>query len=175
MAGAKQVSTLELESAKVNQAARISRAELRDFFEEYAACLDAEALADFPSFFTEDAKYQVISRENHDDGLEHAPIFCLGRAMIEDRVTATLEAALYQPRSLRHFLGGIRILGEEGGEVRTETNFLIVESLIEKAPEILMVGRYLDRVVREGETLKLRERSCVYDNYRIRTTLVIPV
>ena len=47
----------------------ISRAELRDFYEDVAACLDAEALADFPGFFTEDAKYQVISRENHDDGL----------------------------------------------------------------------------------------------------------
>lgn len=155
--------------------AGIGRADLRDFYEDYAACLDAEALADFPSFFTEDAKYQVISRENHDDGLEHAPIFCLGRAMIEDRVTALTEAALYQPRSLRHFISGVRIVGEEGGEVRAEANFLIIESLVEQEPQILMVGRYLDRVVREDSALKFRERTCVYDNYRIRTTLVIPV
>lgn len=154
---------------------RITRSELRDFFDDYAACLDAEALRELPSFFTKDAKYQVISRENHDDGLEHASIFCLGRAMIEDRVTATVEAALYQPRSLRHFVSGVRIVGEEEGEVRSEANFLIIESLIEREPEILMVGRYLDRVVREGGALKFRERTCVYDNYRIRTTLVIPV
>lgn len=153
----------------------ISRSELRDFYDDVAACLDAEALAKFPSFFTEDAKYQVISRENHDDGLEHAPIYCLGRAMIEDRVTATIEAALYQPRSLRHFISGIRVVGEEQGEVRAEGNFLIIESLVEREPQILMVGRYLDRVVREGGALKFRERTCVYDNYRIRTTLVIPV
>lgn len=155
--------------------AGIGRADLRDFYEDYAACLDAEALADFPSFFTEDAKYQVISRENHDDGLEHAPIFCLGRAMIEDRITALTEAALYQPRSLRHFISGVRIVGAEGGEVRVEANFLIIESLVEQEPQILMVGRYLDRVVREDGALKFRERTCVYDNYRIRTTLVIPV
>jgi anthranilate 1,2-dioxygenase small subunit len=155
--------------------ARIGRADLRDFYDDYAACLDAEALADFPSFFTEDAKYQVISRENHDDGLEHAPIFCLGRAMIEDRITALTEAALYQPRSLRHFISGVRIVGAEGGEVRVEANFLIIESLVEQEPQILMVGRYLDRVVREDGALKFRERTCVYDNYRIRTTLVIPV
>lgn len=154
---------------------RIGRDELRDFFDDYAACLDAEALRDFPGFFTEDAKYQVISRENHDDGLEHASIFCLGRAMIEDRVTATIEAALYQPRSLRHFVSGVRVVGEEDGEVRVEANFLIIESLVEREPRILMVGRYLDRVVREGESLKFRERTCVFDNYRIRTTLVIPV
>lgn len=153
----------------------ISRSELREFYEDVAACLDAEALADFPGFFIEDAKYQVISRENHDDGLEHAPIFCLGRAMIEDRITATTEAALYQPRSLRHFISGVRIVEASGDEVRAEANFLIVESLVEQEPQILMVGRYLDRVVREEGALRFRERTCVYDNYRIRTTLVIPV
>jgi anthranilate 1,2-dioxygenase small subunit len=151
-----------------------SRAELRDFYDDCATCLDSGALADFPSFFTEDAKYQVISRENHDDGLEHAPMFCLGRAMIEDRVTATLEAALYQPRSLRHFISGVRILSEGDGEIRAEANFLIIESLLEQEPQILMVGRYLDRLVREDGRLKFRERTCVYDNYQIRTTLVIP-
>lgn len=156
--------------------AAISRADLREFFDDYSACLDAEALRDFPGFFTQDALYRVISRENHDDGLELAPIYCLGRAMIEDRVNATVEAALYQPRSLRHFVSGVRIVGEEeGGAVRAESNFLIIESLIEQEPQILMVGRYLDRVVREDGALKFRERTCVYDNYRIRTTLVIPV
>lgn len=153
----------------------IKAADLRDFYEEIAACLDAEALRDFPAFFTADAKYQIISRENHDDGLEHATMFCLGRDMIEDRVMATVEAALYQPRSLRHFISGVRVTGGENGEVTAEANFLIVESLLEQEPQILMVGRYLDRVVREDGKLKLRERNCVYDNYRIRTTLVIPV
>src|SRR3546814_11063726 len=107
--------------------------------------------------------------------LFRSSIFCLGRAMIEDRVTATVEAALYQPRSLRHFISGVRIVGEDGGEVRTEANFLIIESLVEREPRLLMVGRYLDRVVREDEALKFRERTCVFDNYRIKTTLVIPV
>lgn len=156
-----------------NQA--ISRNELRDFYEDVAACLDSDQLAQFPAFFTETAKYQVISRENYDDGLEHAPIFCLGRAMLEDRITATLESALYQPRSLRHFISSVRILEAGDDEVRTEANFLIIESLIEQEPQILMVGRYLDRVTCDQERLKFRERSCVYDNYRIRTTLVIPV
>src|SRR4051812_22454359 len=112
----------------------VGRAELRDFYDDYAACLDAEALADFPAFFTADARYQVISRENHDDRLEHAPIFCLGRAMIEDRVTALIEAALYQPRSLRHFISGVRVTGAADGETSAQANFLIVESLIEQEP-----------------------------------------
>ncbi|MEI9926996.1 MAG: aromatic-ring-hydroxylating dioxygenase subunit beta [Sphingomonas sp.] len=95
--------------------------------------------------------------------------------MIEDRVNATLRAALYQPRSLRHFVGGVRVTGEAEGEIRAAANFLIIESLIEQEPQILMVGRYRDRLVREDGALRFRERTCVYDNYHIRTTLVIPV
>jgi anthranilate 1,2-dioxygenase small subunit len=151
------------------------RSELRDLYDDVSAVLDAEALEDFAAFFTEDALYQVISRENHDDGLMHAPIFCKGRAMIEDRTTATRQAALYQPRSLRHFVNGVRVIGREGGEIQATANFLIIESLIEQEPQILMVGRYLDRLVREEGVLRFRERTCVYDNYHIRTTLVIPV
>ena len=93
------------------------RADLRDLYEDYAACLDVDALEEFPAFFTEDGIYQVIPRENYDEGLEHAPIWCSGRAMIEDRVTALREAAQYQARSLRHFISGVRVLGEEAGEI----------------------------------------------------------
>ncbi|WP_313807492.1 nuclear transport factor 2 family protein [Sphingobium sp.] len=153
----------------------ISRTELRDFYDDIAAMLDAEDLGAFPAFFTTDALYRVISRENFDAGLAHAPIHCRGRAMIEDRVNATREAALYQPRLLRHFISGVRIAGGTGDEVQATANFLIIESLLEQEPQILMVGQYVDRIVREDGALRLRERTCVYDNYHIRTTLVIPV
>lgn len=156
-------------------AAAALRQELRDLYEDYASALDAEELGAMPAFFTEDALYRVISRENHDDGLAHAPIYCRGRAMIEDRVNATRAAALYQPRSLRHFISGVRVTAVEGDEIHAAANFLIIESLIEREPEILMVGRYIDRLVREDGVLRFRERTCVYDNYQIRTTLVIPV
>lgn len=151
------------------------RAALRDLYDDYAAILDAEELTELPGFFVEDALYRVISRENYADGLEHAPIYCRGRAMIADRVTATRQSALYQPRSLRHFISGVRVTSHEGEEVRATANFLVIESLIERMPEILMVGQYIDRVVRTDNGWRFRERTCVYDNYQIRTTLVIPV
>ena len=155
--------------------ADISRAELREFYDDTAAALDAEDLEAFPAFFTEDCLYRVISRENVDQGLAHAPIYCRGRAMIEDRIMATTRAALYQPRSLRHFISGVRIAGREGDAVRVEANFLIIESLIEQEPQILMVGRYVDLVIRAADgALRFREHSAIYDNYCVRTTLVIP-
>jgi 3-phenylpropionate/cinnamic acid dioxygenase small subunit len=38
------------------------RAALRDFYDDYAATLDADRIGEWPNFFTEDALYQVISR-----------------------------------------------------------------------------------------------------------------
>ena len=152
-----------------------SRADVRDLNDDYAACLDSEDFAKFPKFFSQDALYRVISRENHDAGLAHAPIYCSSRSMIVDRLLALKGAALYQPRSLRHFISGVRITGCQEDVLLAEANFLIVEALLEQEPQVLMVGRYLDRIVRDDGALKFRERTCVYDNYRIRTTLVIPV
>lgn len=166
------------EEGRVRNSLAELRSEVRAFYEDYAECLDSEAFTDWPSFFTEDARYEVISRENHEQGLRHAPIWCQGKAMLRDRVTALLSAAQYEPRALRHFIGGVHVQdpGKRGGEIAARANFLIIESLLEREPQILMIGRYLDRLRRGDDgSLKLKERVCVYDNYRIRTTLVIPV
>jgi anthranilate 1,2-dioxygenase small subunit len=40
---------------------------------------------------------------------------------------------------------------------------------------ILQVGEYRDVFVHEGDTLKLQERRCIYDNLLIPTALCIPV
>ncbi|MBT0134853.1 ring-hydroxylating dioxygenase subunit beta, partial [Listeria seeligeri] len=45
------------------------RARLRDFYDDYAYCLDEDRLEEWPDFFTEDCHYRVLSRENHDAGL----------------------------------------------------------------------------------------------------------
>lgn len=162
--------------AHLNAAIELSRSELREFYEDFAHCLDTESLEDLPGFFTEQARYRIIPRENYDAGLEHAPIYCSSRAMIHDRIVAIREAALYQPRSLRHFISGPRVLETlADGSFRTTANFLIIESLLEAESQILMVGEYFDEIERVDGELLLRDRTCVYDNYRIRTTLVIPV
>lgn len=165
-----------VEAMEPQTAVAALRAELRDFYEDCAAILDAGDLEAFPGFFTTDATYRVISVENYEAGLQHAPIYCRGRAMIEDRVNALRQAALYQPRFLRHFISGLQVLGQDALGISARANFLVVESIIEQEPQVLMVGRYVDRLVRQEDgTLRFAERSCIYDNYRIRTTLVIPV
>jgi hypothetical protein len=38
-----------------------------------------------------------------------------------------------------------------------------------------MVGQYRDEIVRKDGQLLFRRRDAIYDQYRIRTTLVMPV
>lgn len=152
------------------------RAALHDFYEDYAACVDSFELSEWPSFFTEDGRYRVISAENHKAGLPLAPIYCDGQGMLKDRVTALRETSVYEQRMLRHFVSGVRVLGrDDEGRIRATANFLIIEALPDQEPQVNMVGRYVDLVVERGDGFLLKERFCVYDNWRIRNSLIMPV
>jgi anthranilate 1,2-dioxygenase small subunit len=151
------------------------RARLRDFYDDYTFCLDDGQLERWPTFFTEDCRYRVISRENYDDDLPHATLYCDGLNMIKDRVTALRETTVYEPRSLRHLVGGLQVLGQEGDLIKATANFAIFESLSDREPVVNMVGRYVDAIVRDGSSFLFKDRFCVFDNYRIRTSLIIPV
>jgi anthranilate 1,2-dioxygenase small subunit len=155
--------------------AQVLRAELRDLYEDYAAALDEMRLADWPGFFTVDSIYKVMARESYDQGLTHATIYCDSLGMIRDRAASIRETAVYEPRHLRHFVGGVRVVSADESEVSARANFLVVESLYAAEPQLLMVGEYVDHLVRTPEGLKFQERVAVYDNYRIRTTLIVPV
>jgi anthranilate 1,2-dioxygenase small subunit len=151
------------------------RAELRDIYEDYAFCLDEDRLESWPDFFTDDCHYRVLSRENHDAGLPLGLIYCMNKNMLRDRVTALRETTMFEPRSLRHFISGVMVRDPKDGEVQAQANFAIMESLSDREPTLNMVGRYLDRWRRTDEGWRIARRDCVYDNYRVRTSLIVPV
>ena len=151
------------------------RQQLRDLFEDYAACIDDRELERWPDFFSDDALYRVIARENYDAGLTHAAMYCDGISMIRDRVVAIRETTVYEPRALRHFVSGVRVLGIDGDVVKATANFMIVEALANSEPRLSLVGRYIDTLVGVDGSWLFKDRSCVYDNYRIHTSLIFPV
>lgn len=151
------------------------RTELRDFYEDCALCLDDADLDRWIGFFTEDCHYRVIPRENYDAGLPLGLIYCMNKNMLRDRITALKETTMYEPRSLRHFISCVRINGVQGSEIRAQSNFAIMESISDQEPAVNMVGRYLDVFCRVDGKLTLKHRDCVYDNYRIRNSLIMPV
>lgn len=154
---------------------RALRAELRDLYDDYANTLDDQKLENWIDYFTEDCHYRVISRENFDANLPLGLIYCMNKNMVRDRVMALRETTMYEPRSLRHFISGVQITALEGELIHAQANFAIMESLSDQEPSLNMVGRYIDTFIRIGNEIKIKSRDCVYDNYRIRNSLIIPV
>jgi anthranilate 1,2-dioxygenase small subunit len=152
------------------------RAEVRDLYDDYAAALDDLDFARWTSFFTADCVYKVVSLENHKEGLPLATLACEGVGSLRDRAAAIRQTAVFEPRTVRRFVSGVRIDAVAGSEIESQANFAVFESLTDREPHLFMVGRYLDRLVRGDDGhLLLRERLCVYDNYRVRTSLVYPI
>ena len=151
------------------------RSELADLYDDYAACLDDGDLAAWPEFFTEDCTYKVISKENFDQDLPHATMYCDGVFMVRDRVMALQETQVFEPRILRRLVSRPRIIEVDELGVRARANFAVFESMSDREPALYMVGSYHDLVVRDGASWRFRERLCVFDNYRIRTSLVLPI
>ena len=155
---------------------RALRLEIEDFNTEYAAVLDRGDLKDWPRFFTEDAVYRVTGRENYDESLPLGTLYCDSRAMMEDRVFAILNTAVYAPRTLLHLITNARVIGTSAdGTTAAEANFLIVQNLLDRNPKLLMGGRYCDVFVRAGGGRRRKERQGGYDTLTVQTSIVFPV
>jgi anthranilate 1,2-dioxygenase small subunit len=95
------------------RAHRRLRALLRDFHDDYADVLDRGDLDRWPDFFTADCRYRVMSAETHEQGMLHAPIYCEGRGMLEDRIAAT-RVMVYEPRRQRRQFFNVQVESLEG-------------------------------------------------------------
>lgn len=144
--------------------------------EDYADTLDSLDLDAWCEFFTEDALYKVVSRDTYEKGLTHGTIYCDGIGMIRDRALVIRETTVKADRALKHFVSSPQIRAIDGNVVRATARFLVIESMYDQEPQISLVGRYVDKIVIQDDgQLKYSERVCVYDNWRVRTTLLYPV
>ena len=151
------------------------RNELRDLYEELADLLDDDRVESFPDYFADDCVYRVTTRENYDQGLPGGMMFCDGLPMLRDRILAIRETQVYEPRSWRHFISGVRVLSVEGEAIRARANFLVTEAMSDEEPRVFMVGRYIDTLVRREGRLVFKERIAVCDNHFVRRSLIMPL
>jgi anthranilate 1,2-dioxygenase small subunit len=151
------------------------RVRLADLYCAYADTLDDGALEAWPDFFTEDCHYKVIPRENFEQRLPIALIYCESRDMLVDRVTAIRETALYVPRLMRHLVSNIRLreIGPDGA--RLTASFALLQTMTDRPSELFMCGQYHDRIIDDGVRPLFAERICVYDSTIVPTSLVYPV
>ncbi len=153
----------------------VRRLELDQLYAGYVHCLDADELERWPDFFTEDCFYRVTSAENYEAGLPLGLIYATSRNMLEDRVSALREANIYEPQRYRHLVSSLRIVGEAAGTLDLEAHFVVVRTMQEGDMTIFAAGRYVDRVVHDGEGWKFARKEVVLDSRQIDTLLAIPL
>ena len=148
---------------------------LDELYAEYVHCLDEDQVERWPDFFTEDCTYQLIPRENYDQGLPIALIRCESKGYLKDRVAAVSETSMYAPHTQRHFISGLRITERADAMVKAEANFSILRTQTDKLTEVFLAGRYLDTIVLEDAKPLFSEKLCVYDSSLIPNSLILPV
>ncbi|CAO3435349.1 aromatic-ring-hydroxylating dioxygenase subunit beta [Azospirillum endophyticum] len=149
------------------------RARVRDFYDAYYDALDDVRLEDWPDFFTEECLYRVIPRENHERGYTLCTMQAESRGMLQDRVTGLLKTQMYAPRYYRRFPGPLRVTAAADG-IRTRHNLLMVQTLIDQQPAVVLCGVCHDRLVESDGGLRLAERVVVFDSEMIANSLIYP-
>jgi salicylate 5-hydroxylase small subunit len=142
---------------------------------DYAHCLDKGDFAAWPDFFTPDAWYKLMPRENYDAGLTLSTLALHGQGMMRDRVYGVQSTIVFAPYYQRHILGPTRIVAREGDLVSAETNYLVIRTKRDLPAEILSVGVYLDKIATTADGLRLAERLCIFDNDLIPNSIICPI
>ena len=155
--------------------ALVLRGEIEAFNADYCATLDASDIESWPNYFVEDGLYRVTGRENADLGLPVGLVYAEGRDMMHDRAVAISRTQMFAPRYMLHLLGSTRVLSETDGEVRSQTAFMLLQTLVEGATTLHLAGHYHDRFVRRDGELMLAERQVIHDTNILANDLVYPV
>lgn len=142
---------------------------------DYTHCIDDGELERWPEMFTDPCLYRIIGRDSAERDLPIGVMRYESVAMLRDRVTATLNAAMFAPRYIRHLLGGTRIVGERDGATEAHTNVAIYQTSPDGDTILLMTARYRDLVVEDGAGLKFREKNVIYDTFRLPDSVIFPL
>ena len=141
----------------------------------YAATLDEKRFDDWPLFFIEDGQYKVQGRENFDRGLPLALIALESQGMMKDRVYGITQTIYHGPYYMRHVVSPARITSYDDEVIMTVANYAVFRTRPGSVSEVYNVGRYIDEVVKKGDSWKFRSRLCVYDSEMILNSLIYPI
>ena len=157
------------------KATRELRLEIEEFHTAYCWTLDRGALQEWPEYFTDDAVYRITARENADANLPVGLVYADSKAMIRDRAFAIQHTLMFAPRSMQHFVTNVRVISVQGESIKAQSNYLLLQTLVDGPTTIHQSGRYYDTFVRAKGRLLLKERQCIYDTVLIANDLVMPV
>ncbi len=142
---------------------------------DYASCIDADRLEEWPGLFLEHCLYKITTADNHRRGYAAGVVYADSRAMLTDRVAALREANIYERQTYRHIIGMPGLRPGDAGEIAAETPFLVVRTMRDGQMDLFAAGVYLDRVRQDAGRLRFAERLVVCDSSRFDTLLAIPL
>lgn len=147
---------------------------IHDLFAEYGALLDAAKYDEWLGLFAADCHYNIVPRENLDQGLPAGLIYCDSRAMLEDRIMALREANKYNIHNDRHLIGLPRLLRGADG-LMVEAPFAVYQTDQEGATRLFATGLYRDRLELMAVGLKIRDKLVLLDTFAVPTLLATPL
>ena len=168
-------STIDREVAQPVMERLLLQFQLDQLNADYAAALDDKRFDDWPEFFVEDGSYTVQARENFDRGLPLALMALESQGMMKDRVYGVTQTIFHAPYYTRHVVSPARLLSVEGGVMHAEANYAVFRTRPAGVSEVYSVGRYIDEIIKKGDSLKFRRRLCVYDSEMILNSLIYPI
>jgi len=149
--------------------------ELHTLQSRYINALDNDRLEEWPAFFTEDYPYEIVPRENADQGLPVGIIHCANQKMLRDRVVSQRHANIFDAHSYRHITSGLTVLAESADSIETESSYVVVQTRSNGESFVYQAGRYLDNVVRTADGWRYRSKRVIYDTSRVQTLLTTPI
>lgn len=149
--------------------------EIHSLYARYADLIDEGPIAEWPTLFTEDAIFKIVTRENIERGWALALMSCDSRAAIEDRAYAIENLSMTIPRRYRHLISGIAAAPQGADSWNVTANFAVFETIEGQPTAAFAAGRYKDVIVRENGTLRFKEKISITDAASIKNSLVFPL
>ncbi len=141
----------------------------------YARAVDQADWDCWCRLFTEQCRYRVTPRENHERGLPLATMDFESRGMLMDRAYAIRQTLFHDPYRQRHVFGQPLILGVDDAGIRSETAYAVFRTKLDGPTTVFNVGRVIDDVVRTADGLRFRAREFIYDSEWIPNSLIYPL
>jgi anthranilate 1,2-dioxygenase small subunit len=142
---------------------------------EYADRIDGDRLEEWLELFADDARYDVIPRENVEQGLRASLIVCTSKAQLRDRITALRNANEYNLHYDRHVISALKVRAGPDGTCEIGANYAVFQTNLEGQSRLFSVGRYQDRARIEDGRLLLFDKRIIVDTYSVPTLLATPL
>jgi anthranilate 1,2-dioxygenase small subunit len=149
--------------------------EINDLQQRYVNALDNDRLEQWPDFFVEECRYEIIPKENADQDLPAAVMYCRNRRMLRDRVLSLRNANIFEGHTYRHMTSGLVITKIDDDTVHTESNYIVIITGQAGESSVYQAGTYRDEVIRVDGQWRYLKKRVIFDTSRVQTLLATPI